>query len=394
MQRGKPKIIVGITGPLGAGKTEVAKFFERKGFNYYSLSDTLREVLKSRGEIVSRDNLFKLGNELREKFGSGYIAEKLRQKLVKPSVVDSIRSVGEVEEFRKDKDFILILVDAPANIRYQRLIKRAREGEENLTFEEFIEKENREFGKNASEQQLHKVAAMADFKIDNDSTMDSLMEKLEKLYKKILSRYNCNMISGGLTFVFLGRSGSGKGTQIQKLIEYLGVEDIICIVTGNLFRELSKMPTIIGKKVLEELKTGELPPDWLATTLWQNELINKLVDINQIIIFDGALRRVNEAIALEKTLEWLNRPKAIPILIDITREEAYRRLKLRQREDDKDEAIERRLNWYDEDVIKVVEFYEDMGRLIRIDGMPSPDKVFENLISALSSEISRYSKEI
>jgi len=186
-----------------------------------------------------------------------------------------------------------------------------------------------------------------------------------------------------LTIAFLGRSGSGKGTQAEMLIEYLGETDALYIVTGNLFRELSAKNSVVGRKVAKQLKTGELPPDWLATTLWQRELVERLVRDEETIFFDGALRRVPEAIALDAMLEWLGRPPVIPVLIDVTREEAFKRLKLRQRSDDIDEAINRRLDWYDEDVIKVVKYYENLGRLKRVDGMPSPDKVFKNLLAAL-----------
>ncbi len=191
------------------------------------------------------------------------------------------------------------------------------------------------------------------------------------------------MMTKPLTLVFLGRSGSGKGTQAERLIKYLGLKDYIYIVTGDLFRALATKDSVIGRKVATQLKLGQLPPDWLASALWQHELVERLLRDDQAIIFDGALRRVNEAITLETVLEWLGRPKAIPILIDVTREEAFRRLKLRGRADDSDEVINRRLDWYEEDVVKVVEYYQNLGRLVRVDGMPPPDQVFQNLISSL-----------
>jgi adenylate kinase len=186
-----------------------------------------------------------------------------------------------------------------------------------------------------------------------------------------------------LTIVFLGRSGSGKGTQAEMLLRYLGETDALYIVTGGLFRGLAAKDTVIGRKVADQLKTGELPPDWLAITLWQRELVEHLQRDDQTIFFDGALRRVPEAVALEVILQWLERPPAIPILLDVTREEAFKRLKLRARQDDTDEAINRRFDWYDEDVSKVVRYYEELGRLVRVDGMPPQDQVFKNLLAAL-----------
>jgi len=58
--------LIGLTGTNGAGKGEVASFYQKKGYGYLSLSDILREELKSRSLQASRDNLITCGNELRE----------------------------------------------------------------------------------------------------------------------------------------------------------------------------------------------------------------------------------------------------------------------------------------------------------------------------------------
>jgi dephospho-CoA kinase len=182
-------MVIGVTGLLGAGKDEVAKFFVSKGFYSYSLSDELRAILRERGEAPQRDALFRLGNELRARYGTGYLASRVRQKLKRPAVVTSIRNPGEVEEFRKDSDFALLNVVAPLEMRYERLLRRGREGEESLTLEEFRMKEARELEGSETGQQLGQVAAMADFVVENDSTLEALHEKLEQLYEILKKRY-------------------------------------------------------------------------------------------------------------------------------------------------------------------------------------------------------------
>jgi adenylate kinase family enzyme len=189
------------------------------------------------------------------------------------------------------------------------------------------------------------------------------------------------MIQKPFTIAFLGRSGCGKGTQAKFLSDHLG--NVLYISTGDLFRDLEKTDTLAGRKVLEMLKVGGLPPDWLAYTLWQKELVEKLTSEEQHVILDGALRRVREAMSLDEVINWFSRPLPIPVLIDITREEAFLRLKARGRLDDTDTNINRRLDWYETDVLPVVEYYERHGRLLRISGMPSPEKVFESLLAAL-----------
>lgn len=184
-----------------------------------------------------------------------------------------------------------------------------------------------------------------------------------------------------LTIALLGRSGSGKGTQAKMLMARL--ENPLYIVTGNLLRELAAANTVAGCRVAAELRAGALPPYWLAYTLWQRELVEKLADSNQDVLFDGAPRRVKEAESLDEVFAWLERPPVIPVLIDITRDEAFGRLKGRGREDDTDANINNRLSWYETDVLSAVRYYEKLGRLVRVDGMPAPEKVFENLLAAL-----------
>ena len=69
----------------------------------YSLSDVLRGEAKLRNIEPIRENLIKLGNDLRYKEGSGFLAKKVAEKITDKSVVDSIRSSAEIEELRKLK---------------------------------------------------------------------------------------------------------------------------------------------------------------------------------------------------------------------------------------------------------------------------------------------------
>ncbi len=177
-------MIVGITGYLASGKDTVADLLIKKGFNHYSLSDELRAILKERGVESTRENQQKVGNELREKYGSEYLAERVIKKVLEPSVITSIRSVGEVE-LLKSKGMKLIFVDAPIELRYKRIQNRKREGEEILTFEQFKAQEEFEKGKSSSSQQLHLVAKMADHTIINSGTLEKLDSKIDKILEEI-----------------------------------------------------------------------------------------------------------------------------------------------------------------------------------------------------------------
>jgi dephospho-CoA kinase len=172
--------LIGLTGTNCAGKGEVAAFFEKKGYTYFSLSDLIREELRKAGKEASRDNLIKMGNELREKNGYDILARLVMKKVKGRSVIDSIRHPQEVEYLRKQKDFILLAVDAPVDLRYERAKKRGRE-ESASTLEEFKKKEAEEMTDLTQGQQLHNCLKMADFLVTNDGSLEDLHRKLEEL---------------------------------------------------------------------------------------------------------------------------------------------------------------------------------------------------------------------
>ncbi len=188
-------MIVGLTGKNAAGKGEVAKYLQKKGFIYYSLSDVLRQEATKRSLEHSRDNLIRLGNSLRKRYGANYLAKqinnKISEKLKKNKnlnfVIDSIRNPLEAKELMKNKGFVLIGIDAPIELRFRRLFNRKRLGDAK-TLEEFKQQEQRENLNNITNQQLDATFKLAKNIIINNSTLKELYKKVDELlnnYKKI-----------------------------------------------------------------------------------------------------------------------------------------------------------------------------------------------------------------
>jgi len=192
------------------------------------------------------------------------------------------------------------------------------------------------------------------------------------------------MLPRPFTITFLGRSGCGKGTQAKLLMQHLETE--LYISSGDLFRTLAQKDTLAGKRVRQLMKDGVLPDAWLACALWEHELIERLTASNQDVIFDGMPRWLPEAETLDEIIRWFVRPPLIPILLDITREEAYTRLMLRGRPDDTEKNIQARLDWFEADTIPVIAYYEKQGRLLRVDGAPPPEDVARGVRHALGLE--------
>ncbi len=171
--------LIGLTGTNGSGKGEAAAYFERKGYAYFSLSDLIRKELQKSGASVTRDNLIKRGNELRERFGPDILAKLVMKEVKGKAVIDSIRNPSEVEYLRKQKGFILLAIDAPVELRYERVKKRGRQ-ESASTLDEFIKKEKEEMTESLRGQQLHSCMKLADLIIVNDGSLDDFHHKLEE----------------------------------------------------------------------------------------------------------------------------------------------------------------------------------------------------------------------
>ena len=185
-------MIIGLTGKNAAGKGEVANYLKSKEFIYYSLSDVIREEATRRDLEHSRDNLINLGNELRKKFGSAYLAKQINNKIKQQSkknnnqnfVIDSIRNPYEAEELMKNKGFVLMGVDAPVELRFKRLLERNRLGDAK-TIEEFKQQEQRENLKSDTNQQLDATFGMAKKVILNNDSLKELHEKIDDLLKEL-----------------------------------------------------------------------------------------------------------------------------------------------------------------------------------------------------------------
>jgi len=172
--------LIGLTGTNGAGKGEAAAFFRARGYAYASLSDILRDELRARGLEVTRDNLIRLGNELRQAFGADILARRTVANLTGPSVIDSIRNMREVAFLRAQAGFVLLAFDAPVEIRFARVQARGR-NESAASLKDFREKEAEERAGGNAAQQLEACIAAADRLIWNAGTIEDLHRELEKL---------------------------------------------------------------------------------------------------------------------------------------------------------------------------------------------------------------------
>ena len=162
----------------------MAKFLEAHGFTVHSLSDVVREAATASNLPHTRDHLIAEGVRLRQEGGPGALAARILPRLTGRAVVDSIRSPGEVEVLRRERGFVLLGVDAPRPLRFERSLRRGRTGD-GLTLEEFARKEERENAATEMGQQLMKTLALADRVVLNDSTLEDLHERTRRALREM-----------------------------------------------------------------------------------------------------------------------------------------------------------------------------------------------------------------
>jgi len=184
-------MIVGLTGRNASGKGEVASFLKTKGFYFYSLSDVIREELAREGREITRQNLIETGRRLRSEHGTGYLAERILERLEpdKNYVIDSFRHPDEVRVFRSRSNFRLVAVKAKAETRFERIRDRGRE-QDPTTMEAFLALEKAETEASRTEgQDLDGTEAAADRVVGNDGPITLLQERLSALVRELMAHF-------------------------------------------------------------------------------------------------------------------------------------------------------------------------------------------------------------
>lgn len=190
------------------------------------------------------------------------------------------------------------------------------------------------------------------------------------------------------TFIFAGPSGSGKGTQVDLLKQYLAKKapetPQFSSYTGDGFRALMKGATLASRLSREIQEAGGLQPEFLAIYLWADNLI-KNVTGKEYLFIDGSPRKIAESMVLDSAMQFFKRSPVHVILVNVSSAEAKRRLLLRARHDDKETEINRRLSWYKDEVMPAINYLRDRPGYVfhDIDGEQTPAEVHHATIKAL-----------
>ena len=199
-----------------------------------------------------------------------------------------------------------------------------------------------------------------------------------------------------MNIVLLGGPGAGKGTQAQKLVAEFGFAHIS---TGDLLRAAIKEGSKLGKKAKGYMDAGQLVPDDLVIDLVKERL--EADDAQKGFILDGFPRNTAQAVALDSELSAMNRTLDAALLVSVEPAVIVERLSSRrtcrdcgytapagvdtcprcggemyQRDDDKPETIQHRLDVYATQTAPLIEYYKGHSILKEVDGDRPVDEVY------------------
>lgn len=208
--------------------------------------------------------------------------------------------------------------------------------------------------------------------------------------------------------VMLGAPGAGKGTQAKKIAQEL---NLVHISTGDLFRENLKNETELGKLAQQYMNKGELVPDDVTVKMVEVRLSRP--DCKNGAVLDGFPRNPDQARALDGMLAELGQKINLVPFIKVPDEVLVERLsgrwmspsgrvyhekynppvvkwiddidgsQLYQREDDKPETVRHRIEVYNQQTAPLIDYYQEKGLLVGIDGTQSIEKVTEDIMKAI-----------
>ncbi len=189
------------------------------------------------------------------------------------------------------------------------------------------------------------------------------------------------------TFVFFGIVGSGKGTQVKLLIDFLKSKDgkdCVYAYPGNEYRKLIEMDSYVGSLVKDSVNRGELQPDFLTNMIFSNILTSSLTPEKHLIA-DGFPRTIAQSEAFDAMMRFFKRDKIKIIYIELSKEEALKRNMLRGRSDDTEEGLAKRFNEYVNNVVPSMKYFEakDGYEIFSINGEQSIEDVHKDIIKAL-----------
>jgi len=212
-----------------------------------------------------------------------------------------------------------------------------------------------------------------------------------------------------VNIILFGAQGSGKGTQADRLADALAIPHV---ASGDLFRDAMKAESELGRKAKEYIDQGRLVPDDLTVKMVLDRI--KEQDCAQGVLLDGFPRTIAQAHALDEGLEANGRHIDVAVYLNVPRDILLSRLSgryicrahqhvynintnppkvagkcdkdgsdLYQRADDSGDAVQKRLDIFFNETIRLLDYYRPQHKLSEVDGNQGIEQVQQDLVNAV-----------
>ncbi len=182
-------IVIGITGEIGSGKdtfsAHLIKIAKGKKIVRMRFSDILKQTLELWNLPLTRHNLQYLAIIMDKQYGKGTLTNAVRHKILREKadmvIIEGVRWLTDVPLIRSFERNFLVYITSDLEIRFKRVKKRAEKvDEKSLTISRFKSED-----KAPTETQIKKIGQDADFKIENNFSLEEFNKKIEKFYNSL-----------------------------------------------------------------------------------------------------------------------------------------------------------------------------------------------------------------
>lgn len=218
-----------------------------------------------------------------------------------------------------------------------------------------------------------------------------------------------------MNIILIGAQGSGKGTQAQRLAASLGIRHV---ASGDLFRQAIDEGTELGRKARTYIDEGNLVPDDLTVAMVLGRISKP--DCTVGVLLDGFPRTIVQALALDEGLGSAKREIDCVLYLEVPRNVLLKRLsgryicrahqhvynintrppkvpgicdidgsELYQRSDDRGEAVQKRLDIFFNETIRLLDYYANQQKLVRVDGNQDIEQVASSLLKAIDDTLAK-----
>lgn len=183
------KLIIGLTGLQGCGKGTIADILQREyQAGYFRFSSILGDILTRLAQEKTRDNFIKLSNLLRQGFGEDILSYAIERDALQSDkdlvVIDGIRRAEDIVALEPLPSFKLIAVEAPADLRFERLkMRHEKPGEQNLNWEQFLSVEQA-----PTEITIPFIMERASYRLNNAGTREELETHVRELMAELIKK--------------------------------------------------------------------------------------------------------------------------------------------------------------------------------------------------------------